>query len=250
MYQAGFSTLGFPGRPVPEVLDVATRHGADLVQLRIAEDEPVNPGLSSRGRAEVASRFGDAGVAVGALATYVRLSDPDLLEPLHTHLELAVDLGAPALRLFPGDTEPEVAADRLAAAVDAAEGSGVRLTVETHDAFLSGTAIARLLAGVTGRAGAVWDLLHTWRSGEKPADSAALLGPYLAEFQIKDVSSAEDRRPLVPGTGVLPIRETVALVRGNGFTGPIVFEHEARWYADAAPFEESLAAALRLARGE
>lgn len=248
MYEAGFSTLGYPGHPIEQVLTMAKQHGADLLQLRIADDEPVHPGLSSAQRSSVKREFAAAGIGFGALATYVRLSDPGLLEPLKAHLDLAAELGAPALRLFPGDVEPAVAADRLGAAVEVAESMPVRLTVETHDAFLRGEQIADLLATVDGKAGAVWDLLHTWRAGEAVTDSAEALWPYLAEFQIKDVTSATDRRPLIPGTGALPISETVALIRDRGYTGPIMFEHEAKWYADADPFEPALAAALRLAR--
>lgn len=248
MTQVGFSTLGFPGRPIADVLDLAARHGADLVQLRIADDEPVHPGISTGARQTVKRQFCDAGVGFGALATYVRLSDPGLAEPLKAHLDLAAELGSPALRLFPGDIESGLAAERLGQAVEISAGSPVRLTVETHDAFLKGTQIAALLSAVDGRAGAVWDLLHTWRADETVADSAEALWPYLAEFQIKDVSSPSDLRPLVPGTGALPITDTVTMIRERGFDGPIIFEHEAKWRADADPFEESLAAAMRLAR--
>ncbi|MGH8794351.1 MAG: sugar phosphate isomerase/epimerase, partial [Stackebrandtia sp.] len=102
MLTAGFSTLGFPGRPVADVLATATRHGAGLVQLRVADDEPVHVGLSPAERRDVRDQFAAAGVGLAALATYVRLSDADLAAPLAAHVELAADLGAPALRLFPG----------------------------------------------------------------------------------------------------------------------------------------------------
>ncbi|GAB3872111.1 hypothetical protein GCM10029964_009930 [Kibdelosporangium lantanae] len=94
--------------------------------------------------------------------------------------------------------------------------------------------------------GAVWDAMHTWRAGESPAEAASALLPWLGELQLKDAASGEDRRPLVPGTGNVPIRETLAAT--NGFGGPIVLEHETRWYADAAPFEESLAAFVAIFR--
>ena len=247
MHEVGFSTLGFPGRPIDQVLTMAKQHKADLVQLRIAEDEPVHTGLSDAQRRAVKQEFADAGIGFGSLATYVRLSDPGLLEPLQAHLDLAAELGSPALRLFPGDVEPDVAADRLSAAVEVAASMPVQLTVETHDAFLRGRQIADLLAAVDGQAGAVWDLLHTWRAGETVAESAEALWPYLAEFQIKDVTSSEDRRPLIPGTGALPIAESISMIRDRGYTGPIMFEHEAKWYADAEPFEQALAAAMQLA---
>lgn len=243
----GFSTLGCPGLDLDSVLSLAKRHGADLVQLRCAADEPVNTAIPASRRAEVKAAFAAAGIGFGALATYVKLSDPDFLGPLDEHVALAVDLGAPALRLFPGDVALETGTKRLHRAEEVAAGTGVTLTVETHDEYLRGAQIEALLAG-TESVKAVWDVLHTWRAGEAVADSLAALGPYLAELQIKDVPSAEDRRPMAPGTGVLPLAEALAAVAAAGIEVPVIFEHEAKWRADADPFEESLAAAVRLAR--
>lgn len=248
MRSFGFSTLGCPGLDVEAVLTLAKRYGAELVQLRCAADEPVNTGIGARRRAEVKAAFAAAGIGFWSLATYVRLSDPDLLQPLDEHVALAVDLGAPGLRLFPGDVDVETGAERLRRAEEVAEGTGVTLTVETHDEYLRGAQIERLLAG-TQAVKAVWDILHTWRAGEAVADSLAALGPFLAEFQIKDVPSAADRRPMAPGTGVLPLAEALAALDATGSDVPVIFEHEAKWRADADPFEESLAAAVALVRG-
>lgn len=248
MTTAGFSTLGCPGVPIDNVLRLAQQYHADCVQLRIAQDEPVHTGLSARQRSGIRLKFSDAGVDFAALATYVKLSDPNLLGPLEQHLQLASDLGAPALRLFPGDVEAEIAVQRLSCAVSTAEGSGVKITLETHDSYLAGADIAGLLSASTAGAGAVWDVLHTWRSGEKLEDSAAALGPYLAELQIKDVPSKTDLRPVAPGNGEVPGREAIDVAIAGGFSGPIIFEHEAKWREDADAFEPSLAAAMALIR--
>jgi sugar phosphate isomerase/epimerase len=229
-----------------EVLALAVKHGADLVELRIADDEPVHIGLSGTERAAVKRRFAEAGVAFGALATYVKLSDPGLAGPLAAHVELAADLGAPALRLFPGDVAPADGVRRLSDGLESARGSGVALTVETHDEYIRADRLAPILSELDGRVGAVWDVMHTWRGGEAVPESLAALRPYLAELQIKDIPSAADRRPIAPGTGVLPLREALDAAWAAGFDGPVVFEHEAKWRADAQPFEECLVAALEL----
>jgi sugar phosphate isomerase/epimerase len=187
------------------------------------------------------------GLPINSLASYYRLCDDDLSK-LEAHAELALDLNVPAIRVFPGksaETSVGLAAERLAAAASVA--SGVRLLVETHDVLLRGQEIASVLAqsGASG-VGAVWDAMHTWRAGESPAEAGAALLPWLGELQLKDAASATDRRPLVPGTGAVPIQETLAAAAG--FEGPIVLEHETKWYADAAPFEESLAAFVSMFR--
>jgi sugar phosphate isomerase/epimerase len=247
----GFSTLGCPGLPLPDVAALARKYGISCVELRCAEDEPVHVGISRHERARVREHL--AGVEINSLASYYRLCD-DPLDRLRAHVELAHDLGVPAIRVFPGkspETSVELAAERLAQAAEVAE--GVALLVETHDLLLRGAEIAAVLAGsgvrgvsgvAGGGVGAVWDAMHTWRAGESPVEAASALLPWLGELQLKDAASADDRRPLVPGTGTVPISETLAAVKG--FSGPVVLEHETKWYADAAPFEESLAAFVRI----
>jgi sugar phosphate isomerase/epimerase len=239
----GFSTLGCPGLPLTDVAALAREYGIDCVELRCAEDEPVHAGISKTDRAKALDDL--AGLEINSLASYYRLCDDDVTK-LATHVELAHDLGALAIRVFPGkspETSVELAAERLAKAVEVAD--GITLLVETHDALLRGKEIAAVLAqsGAAG-VGAVWDAMHTWRAGESPAEAAEALLPWLGELQLKDAASATDRRPLVPGTGTVPIQETLAATAG--FAGPIVLEHETKWYADAAPFEESLAAFVRI----
>jgi sugar phosphate isomerase/epimerase len=242
----GFSTLGCPGLPLPDVAALARKYEVPLVELRCADDEPVHVGLSKAERAK--ARADLDGLEINALASYYRLCDDDIAK-LEAHVELAHDLQASAIRVFPGrspETSVGLAAERLAAAREVAQ--DVRLLVETHDLLLLGEQIAAVLeqSGVDG-VGAVWDAMHTWRAGETPQQAAEALLPWLGELQLKDAASGTDRRPLVPGTGNVPIRETLAAA--SGFTGPIVLEHETRWYTDAAPFEESLAAFVRIVRG-
>jgi sugar phosphate isomerase/epimerase len=51
---------------------------------------------------------------------------------------------------------------------------------------------------------------------------------------------------LVPGTGAIPLREVLSQASAAGYTGPVVLEHEARWYPDAAPIEEAIAGAQQV----
>ncbi|GIM89109.1 sugar phosphate isomerase/epimerase family protein [Paractinoplanes toevensis] len=255
------STLGCPGLPLPQVGALLRRHGVGALQLRCAADEPVHVGLNAAARSGVRRDLRAAGLTLIGLATYVRLADgaPGLTE----HLRLAQDLGAPALRLMPGGPDPlrtgpmspvpadvfDRAAEALADAAARAAGSGVRLLVETHDAFLRGADLRRLLEAAAVRppaVGAIWDAMHPWRAGETPAETVAALAPWLAEIQIKDAASAEDRTPLVPGTGAVPGREVLDLARAAGYAGPVVLEHEARWYPDAAPIDDAIDGALAL----
>ncbi|WP_412538296.1 sugar phosphate isomerase/epimerase family protein [Longispora sp. K20-0274] len=232
----GLSTLGCPGLPLAEVATLARRYGIGAVELRCAPSEPVHTGIGAADRSAALADLD--GLPVTGLATYIRLSES--VDGLVEHVDLARDLGAGTLRLFPGSGPVAAIVDRLGTAVELTKGSGVRLLVETHDDFLTGASLAPILAAVPG-VGAIWDALHTWRAGESPVDAAEALAPWLVELQLKDAASPTDRRPLVPGTGAVPLAATLAAARDRGFSGVVVLEHETPWYPDAEPFEAALA---------
>ncbi|MFD8479977.1 sugar phosphate isomerase/epimerase family protein [Kitasatospora sp. NPDC059673] len=244
-----FSTLGLPAHPLDAVLALAADHGYQGLELRAAPGEPVHTGLTSAERRAVARQFAAAAVTPLTVASYVGIAEPGpdapVLADLLAHLHLAADLGAPYVRVFPrGGTDPtegtRTAAHRLLQLADAAADLGVTILVETHDSHRSAAALSTLLTATPHPAvGALWDVLHTWLSGETPADSYRLLAPRLGYVQVKDVASAEDLTPLPLGAGVLPLPACLAQLPTSTW---VSWEYEAPWHPTAAPFAPRLAA--------
>ncbi|MER5991059.1 sugar phosphate isomerase/epimerase family protein [Streptomyces viridosporus] len=249
-----FSTLGVPGLPLPDVLRLATEHGYHGVELRAHPEEPVHPRLTPTERADVAAGFEAAGVEVLGLAGYSRVAAPGDDEPVLTEiralLDLARDLGAPSVRVFPGgapEQGPEeadaTAARRLGTAAEYAADLGVRILLETHDSHRTAADAMRILGLVGHRqVGALWDVMHTWLGGEQPVESFAALSPHLGYVQVKDIASADDTTPLPLGAGVLPLADCVEVLSRHGWDGWLCWEYEKRWYADAAPLPALLSA--------
>ncbi|MGA4848958.1 sugar phosphate isomerase/epimerase family protein [Streptomyces sp. G5(2025)] len=247
-----FSTLGVPGLPIPDVLRLATDHGYQGVELRAHPEEPVHPGLGLVERADVAAEFKAAGVEILTVAGYARVAAPGddepVLDELNSLVGLARDLGAPFVRVFPGggtdqdEAEADAtAARRLGTAARYAADAGVRVLVETHDSHRTGADVTRVLGTVGHRqVGAVWDVMHTWRGGESPADTFAALSPYLGYVQVKDIASADDTTPLALGAGTLPLAECVGVLSAEGWDGWLCWEYEKRWYEQAAPLPQLL----------
>lgn len=247
-----FSTLGVPGMPMSDVARLAAGTGYHGVELRAHPEEPVHPEIGADERARVAAEFRDAGIEILTVAGYVRAAqagpDEPVLAGLRKLLELAHDLGARHVRVFPGGGEqsPEeadaTAARRLAAAAPHAADLGVRLLLETHDSHRTGADAARVLGLVGhGSVGAIWDVMHTWLGGEDPATSCPALFPHLGYVQVKDIASADDTTPLPLGEGVLPLTECVELLSREGWDGWLCWEYEKRWYPQAREFPELLA---------
>ena len=241
-----FSTLGVPGLPVDQVVRLAADHGFHGVELRAhAAEEPVHTGLTGVRRAAVKAEFEGAGVEVMCVAAYTKVAAPGadepVLEDLRAHVELARDLGAPFVRVFPGGAgTPEseadtVAARRLAAVAPYAEESGVRVLLETHDSHRRGADAARVL-GLVGHlaCGAIWDVMHTWLGGEQPGASFPVLAPHLGYVQVKDIAAPDDTTPLPLGDGVLPLAECVELLSREEWDGWLCWEYEKRWYPGIA----------------
>lgn len=186
-----FSTLGVPGLPIADVVRLAVTHGYHGVELRAHPEEPVHPGIGAGERAEVAAEFKAAGVEILGLAGYARVAAPGedgpVLDEIRELLDLARDLGAPFVRVFPGadlaggqspDEADAVAARRLGTAAEDAADRGVRVLLETHDSHRTGADAIRVLGPVGhGSVGALWDVMHTWLGGEQPSESYAALSP-------------------------------------------------------------------------
>jgi sugar phosphate isomerase/epimerase len=239
-----FSTLGVPGLPIPEVLALATRTGYTGLELRCAEGEPIHPAMPAAQRRSAATAFRDTGITPLCLASYIKIAAPGpdgpVIDALRAHLDLAADLGAANLRVFPGGPASDRAAERLGAVTADARSHEVRVLVETHDSHPSGRDLAALLAP-TADVGTVWDVMHTHLCGESPRDTYAALADRLAYIQLKDVSPS--RTPVQLGEGVLPLEQVVGLLVHENYSGWVSWEYEAAWFPEAAPLPSLLSAA-------
>ncbi|WP_331766609.1 sugar phosphate isomerase/epimerase family protein [Embleya sp. NBC_00896] len=242
--QWAFSTLGAPGRPVHEHIVRALRHGCTGLELRVHPDEHVHLDLPDHERRAVRDRIADAGLAIPCLAGYAGICAPTpdrtVLAAIRRLLDLAHDLDASAIRVFPGGTgegDAERAERRLAALLPHVAGSGVTLLVETHDSHPTGAAVASLIRPFAGPVAAIWDALHPWRHGERPADTATALAGLLGYVQIKDAVSATDTTPVPLGTGSVPLTAIGTTLREHAWRGWVSLEWERAWYPNVAPLD-------------
>ncbi|BBA97519.1 hypothetical protein RVR_3301 [Actinacidiphila reveromycinica] len=242
-----FSTLGLPALPIDQVVRLAAENGYHGVELRASDEEPVHPGLDADERARVVEQFASAGITILTVAAYARVAargeDGPVLAEVEAAVDLAADLGASYVRVFPGGGDLPVAeADalaerRLAAVAPHATDRGVRVLLETHDSHRSGADVARVLGAVGHHAvGAIWDVMHTWLAGEQPSSTYPALAPYLGYVQVKDIASAEERTPLALGKGALPLAETIEVLSRAEWDGWLCWEYEKRWNPQAEEF--------------
>ncbi len=261
-----YSTLACPGRRLEETLELGAGAGYEGVELRLIDGELVDPGMSARDRRRVAAACAGAGLPVAAVDSSIRIAAPGepgaVLAEIGAFLDLAAGWGAPAVRVFGGELPDEPAArqERLAAAAallekasDLAERAGVRVGVETHDAFLASATVGELLTLVPSPwIGAVWDSHHPCRAGESAAQVYANIGSRLCLAQVKDAvrtgSGPRDWRLVPLGEGDVPVRDMLGLLFRGGYDGWVSVEWEKRWHPEIDEPETALPQHLRLLR--
>jgi sugar phosphate isomerase/epimerase len=148
------------------------------------------------------------------------------------------------VRVFPGAEEPGAEADERAVrrlnAIAEQLPAGISLLLETHDSHPQGVDIARVLSQVSGEVGAIWDVMHPWRTGEPIAVTKDALAPYLKHTQVKDVLSPTERTPLPLGAGSIPLADFYAALRDLGYQGWMALEWESKWHPEAVSLAEAL----------
>ncbi|WP_427887263.1 sugar phosphate isomerase/epimerase family protein [Kribbella sp. GL6] len=248
----GFATLGCPGASLDDVLALAKGNNFTGLELRAAPEEFTHTGLTPAQRRELRGRIEDAGLEIFAISSYVRLCAVEE-QPLEAHLELAADLGALGVRVFPGDdTDTDAgtpdgpsageirALDRVTSAP-----RDVPILFETHDSHSTGRQVAAFLALLdTDAPGhqvrALWDSSHTWSHGETAAESYALLRPWLELVQFKQADSRQDYRPVAIDDGDFPIQDLLAALDGTDY--PLSLEWELKWHPHLPSLAETLPA--------
>jgi sugar phosphate isomerase/epimerase len=267
------STLGAPGESLPQVVATLRQTGVPGVELRLSAGEIADPTLTRAQRHAVRAKIEAAGIVVTGIASYVKVAasteDDVVLGALVAAMDFAADLGAPMIRVFPGasaergpyDRVPQLlepreevdsrAARRLNAVAEYASECEVVVGLETHDSHPTGQQIAAILAQVDGPVGAIWDLMHPWRVGERLEDSWTALAPWLSaglgSVQIKDANLAESTTPLLVGEGTLPTAEFAELLVRRRYAGPVTLEWERAWHPEAKPLDAACASARRWA---
>ena len=257
------SSLGMPGAGIDELIRCAEAGQAEGLELRIADGEAVTSNTPASVLQSVRQRLSNSGLTLIAISSYIKICSPRpdaaVIRALRQGLELAATLGAGGVRIFPGaDSEygpgkdwDKVAAERLSIAADMASTLGVDLLLETHDSHSTGQDIARILRLVepSGTTKAIWDVLHPWRHGEPPEETASNLAGSLAYCQFKDAISGPEPGSVVltlPGHGTIPITQ-IAAIAGKTIRhqGDRIFWACFEWEKPWHPYLEDLPTALR-----
>ena len=251
-----FTSLGCPEWDLDTVITKGSAYGYDGVDFRGIQNEidiTKLPAFTS-GVAETRRKLKQAGLGVSGISSSITVCVAEKreanVEEAKRTIAVAHDLGCTNVRVFGGGDLARHTREELAKigragvesllALDGA--SSLRWLFETHDNWIKSTDCRLLLDHISNPAfGALWDIGHTPRvGGETPQETWAAIGPRVGYTHVKD-ASYDAKHPLAmqdgwryvpPGTGQLPLAEAIALLKKNGYTGWLMFEHEKRWHPE------------------
>ena len=264
-----FGTLACPDWTLQEVIRAARRYGYDGIELRGADRQHISPEFTPIERRDVRQRFEDVGLQIVAVTAYTRFAqvDPTALQEqvdtLKRYVDLAVDIGTPLVRTFggeyPRDVDREALLDAMAGALrqagDYAAQAGVKVVLETHDAFALGALTGEVLQRTDHPAvGALWDVMHPFRFGESPEETLGHLRGRVFHVHLKDGHLRPEKGPgghelCLPGEGDVPLKEIMRLLIADGYQGTWCLEYEKTWHPELPDTEVALERFATLIRG-
>jgi sugar phosphate isomerase/epimerase len=242
------NTLGAPGWNLEETARNARAYGYAGVDLRLLDGEVISLESVRANKQRLRSLFPTAELPLAVLATSVRLATAQpaarrqVLDETRAWLDLAAELEVPVVRVFAARNPPELdleasiqaVGELLAQLSEHAALAGVQVGIETHDEFASAATVARALALAPGPAvGAVWDMFHTTRVGETPAQALGQIGERVVNVHLKDARrTADGWQLLLLGEGEIPVKDALRLLDERGYDGFISVEWEKKWHPE------------------
>lgn len=235
-----FMTFACPTWPLDKVVDAAVRHHYQGIEFRTdathAHGVEVTANREERGA--IRRRLEGEGIAACCLATSLQFANEKTLRDAPARIELAADLGCPALRVFCGPRPEGLTAadlplrvgDHLRAAADIATQHNVQLWLETHDSFCRAVDAAAAVRRADHPAvGINYDNMHPYRLGEDLEATFAALGDLIRHAHFHDAINKPDVVKILPlGKGELPMDDMFAALARTGYVGYLSGE----WFND------------------
>ncbi|MBV7336651.1 sugar phosphate isomerase/epimerase [Chloroflexi bacterium TSY] len=110
------------------------------------------------------------------------------------------------------------------------KGHGVKLGIENHPEKTPDELLQKIGDGADGFIGAAVDTGWFGTQGYDAAKATAELTEHIVHMHLKDVRAVGAHETCRFGEGVVPLVETVAVLKHNGYSGPMCVEHEPEYF--------------------
>jgi len=260
MIKLAFSTLGCPNWQLTQIVENAERLGYDGVELRAVGgtlDLLSRPEFTSRYVRASREQFADRNLEVCCVDTSCNFHSTDRKERSSQvdlalkYAELAAELGAPFIRVFPdkiqvGVTREETRDYIVQSLIEIAQrlSNGVAVALETHGDFAK-TESAREVVNLANhpQVRLIWDVANSVAAGDSIEQASQTVQPFLSHIHLRDaqpVSDSEHWLPVLAGNGNVSFEETLQAIAKLNYTGYVSFEWEKYWHPEIEDPEVAL----------
>ncbi len=209
-FKLSFMSWLKPDAQLPELVDLAVRHGYQAIEPRVGSDHGHGVELATAAEQlwDVRRAFEDSSLELSCLATGLQFAMEDAdqraknVEELKHYIELADTVGAPFVRVFGGQTPDgfekagviDYVSDALAEAVAHAESYSAVILLETHDHFVNSVFVREVVKQVySEKLGVCWDVAHPVRALETLEETYDNLSGSVRHIHVHDYSYNDDR---------------------------------------------------------
>jgi len=210
VFKLSFMSWLKPDAQLPELVDLAVRHGYQAIEPRVGAGHAHGIELSTAAESlwDVRRAFEDSSLELSCLATGLKFAIADAderaknVEELKHFVELADTVGAPCVRVFggamPDATETagvvDYVSDALADAVSHAENYNAVILIETHDDFVRTNLVREVVKQVySEKLGVCWDVAHPMRALETLEESFDNISGSVRHVHVHDYVYNDER---------------------------------------------------------
>jgi sugar phosphate isomerase/epimerase len=247
----GFSTLGCPAWDWTTIIDFASKHGFQSIELRGLQKEmdlTERPEFQAGRIRQTRKELADRALRVSCLGSSALMhkTEPAVrqaqMAEARRFIDLAAALEAPYVRVFGDELDRarrEEVLQHVAAGLRELGGyagdRGVIVVLESHGDFVDSPTLKDVLERTASpHVALLWDAHHTFAAGkEEPEHTFAQLGRYVRHTHLKDSRPAgKERQYVLTGEGDVPVKRQVQLLAKTDYKGDYSFEWEKRWHPE------------------
>ena len=255
-----FSTLGCPEWELDQIAATARQLGYDGVELR-AVGGSLNlldrPEFTREKVKDARRLFAGSDLEICCVDTSCAFHSPSRAERCAQvelalmHGELAAELGAQSIRVFPdkiqeGATRDETRDYICESLREVAERmpDEVCLALETHGDFARTEETVEIVELVNHpQVKLIWDVANSVAAGDSIARAGQTVRQFLSHIHLRDarpVATSEHWLPVLAGAGEVSFAETLAVIDELNYDGYVSFEWEKYWHPEIEEPEVAL----------
>ena len=230
-----YMSFSTPTFTLAQMLEAARRYGYDGIEPRLdaGHAHGVEVSATPDQRKAVRQQAAASGVSLACLATSLTYADPAataaMVQQTRERIDLAADVGAPAIRVFGGAIKGgldrgaaiDLVGRSLGEVAEHAARRGVAVCMETHDSWCDPSHVAAVMRKAGHPAIAVnWDIMHPVRTARKTIDeSFEALKPWIRHLHVHDGTIAEPLTMQPIGQGAIDHRRAIELLKTIRYAG-------------------------------